>query len=162
MSGDDGAGLVTEIKGQDMAGPTFILAIYSSVASLIIVVLSVLYHNCGSQPSIQGNSGIIDESSEYEIDLINETSNNKECNCWTAHLPLTVLEIIVIGALCLAGVGLAVKSGIHVKSWMTNRKDLIKERKLTKAAKMRKAILEEYQNGFPAHPESSEEKVELG
>ena len=94
-----------------MAGSTFILAIYSSVASLIIVVLSVLYHNCGGQPNIQGNSGVIDESSEYEIALINE---------------------------------------------------MIKERKLTKAAKMRKAILEEYQNGFPAHPESSEEKVELG
>ena len=145
-----------------MAGPTFILAVYSSVASLIIVVLSVLYHNCGSQSSIQGNSGTIDERSEYDIALINETSNNEECNCWTSHLPLTVLEITVIGALCMAGMGLTVKLGIHVKSWMTNRKDLMKERKLTKTAKMRKAILEEYQNGFPAHPESSEEKVELG
>ena len=145
-----------------MAGSTFILAIYSSIASLIIVVLSVLYHNCGGQPNIQGNSGVIDESSEYEIALINETNNSNECNCWADHLPLTVLEIIVIGALCLIGAGLAVKLGIYVKSWMTNRKDLIKERKLTKAAKMRKAILEEYQNGFPAHPESSEEKVELG
>ena len=74
----------------------------------------------------------------------------------------TMLEIIVIGALCLAGMGLAVKLGIHVKSWMTNRTDMIREKKLTKTAKMRKAILEEYQNGFPAHPESSEEKVELG
>ena len=145
-----------------MAGPTFILAVYSSVASLIIVVLSVLYHNCGSQSSIQGNSGTIDERSEYDIALINETSNNEECDCWTAHLSLAVLEITVIGVLCLAGMGLAVKLGIHVKSWMTNRKDLMKERKLTKTAKMRKAILEEYQNGFPAHPESSEEKVELG
>ena len=162
MRGDDGAGLVTGTKGQDMAGPTFILAAYSSVASLIIVVLSVLYHNCGGQPSIQGNSGMIDERSEYEIALINETSNNEECNCWTSHLPLTVLEITVIGALCMAGMGLTVKLGIHVKSWMTNRKDLMKERKLTKTANMRKAILEEYQNGFPAHPESSEEKVELG
>ena len=162
MRGDDGAGLVTGIKGQDMAGPTFILAVYSSVASLIIVVLSVLYHNCGSQSSIQGNSGTIDEKSEYDIALINETNNSEECNCWTSHLPLTVLEITVIGVLCLAGMGLAVKLGIQVKSWMTNRKDLMKERKLTKTAKMRKAILEEYQKGFPANPESSEEKVTLG
>jgi len=161
LRGDDGAGLVTGIKGQDMAGPTFILAVYSSVASLIIV-LSVLYHNCGSQSSIQGNSGTIDERSEYDIALINEKSNNEGCNCWTSHLPLTVLEITVIGVLCLAGMGLAVKLGIQVKSWMTNRRDLMKERKLTKTAKMRKAILEEYQKGFPANPESSEEKVTLG
>ena len=153
---------VTGTKDKNMVAPTFILTIYSTVATLIIVVLSVLYHKCGNQPNNQGNNGMIDERSEYEIGLINETSNNEECNCWTAHLPLTMLEIIVIGALCLAGMGLAVKLGIHVKTWMTNRKDLIKEKKLTKTAKIRKAILEEYQNGFPAHPESSEEKVELG
>ena len=108
-----------------MVAPTFILTIYSTVATLIIVVLSVLYHKCGNQPNNQGNNGMIDERNEYEIGLINETSNNEECNCWTAHSPLTVLEIIVIGGLCLVGMGLAVKLGIHVKGLMTNRKDMI-------------------------------------
>ena len=145
-----------------MVAPTFILMIYSTVATIIVVVLSALYRKCGNQPNNQGNNGMIDERNEYEIGLINESNNNEECNCWTAHLPLTVLEIIVISGLCLMGMGLAVKLGIHVKGWMTNRKEMIREKKLTKTAKMRKAILEEYQNGFPAHPESSEEKVELG
>ena len=53
------------------------------------------------------------------------------------------------------------QTGNSSQNWMTNRKDLMKERKLTKTAKMRKAILEEYQKGFPADPESSEEKATL-
>ena len=151
-----------------MISANFILLTYSTIASIIIVVLSALYHGCGHLSSIQGNTGLVDEKNEYEIGLINESINSEECDCWTAHLPLTVLEIIVIGALCSVGLGLVVKLGIHWKGWMTNRTEMIREKKLIKTAKMRKSILEEYQKGFPAHPDSSEGpgiqqgKVEFG
>ena len=82
-----------------MISTTFILLMYSTIASIIVVVLSALYHGCGHQPSIQGNTGLVDEKVEYEIRFINESVNNEECSCWPS-LQLTVLEVIVIGILC--------------------------------------------------------------
>ena len=142
-----------------MISTTLILAFYSIISSVIIVVLSALYHGCGSQATIGNNSGEVDQRVEYDIGLINESVNNEagsddQCHCWSG-LELTILEMIVIGVLSIVGIGVAIKLMIHAKSWImikTARHRLQNEqRKLIKAEKMRKLILEEYRSSIPAH-----------
>jgi hypothetical protein len=142
-----------------MISTTLILLFYSIISSVIIVVLSALYHGCGSQATIRNNSGEVDQRVEYDFGLINESVNNEagsddQCHCWSG-LELTILEMIVIGVLCIAGIGLAIKLMIHAKSWImikTARHRLQNEqRKQIKAEKMRKLILEEYRSSIPAH-----------
>jgi hypothetical protein len=142
-----------------MISPTLILAGYSIISSVVIVVLSALYHGCGSQATIRNNSGEVDQRVEYDFGIINESVNNEsgsddQCHCWSGW-ELTVLELIVIGVLSIVGIGVAIKLMIHAKSWImikTARRSLKNEqRKQTKAAKMRKLILEEYRSSIPAH-----------
>jgi hypothetical protein len=142
-----------------MISTTLILVSYSIISSVIIVVLSALYHGCGSQATIRNNSGEVDQRVEYDIGLINESVNNEagsddQCHCWSG-LELTILEMIVVGVLCIVGIGLAIKLMIHAKSWImikTARHRLQNEqRKQIKAEKMRKLILEEYRSSIPAH-----------
>ena len=140
-----------------MISPTLILAGYSIISSVVIVVLSALYHGCGSQATIRNNSGEVDQRVEYDFGIINESVNNEsgsddQCHCWSGW-ELTVLELIVIGVLSIVGIGVAIKLMIHAKSWImikTARRSLKNEqRKQTK--KMRKLILEEYRSSIPAH-----------
>ena len=142
-----------------MISPTLILAGYSIISSVVIVVLSALYHGCGSQATIRNNSGEVDQRVEYDFGIINESVNNEsgsddQCHCWSGW-ELTVLELIVIGVLSIVGIGVAIKLMIHAKSWnmiKTARRSLKNEqRKQTKAEKMRKLILEEYRSSIPAH-----------
>ena len=142
-----------------MISPTLILAGYSIISSVVIVVLSALYHGCGSQATIRNNSGEVDQRVEYDFGIINESVNNEsgsddQCHCWSGW-ELTVLELIVIGVLSIVGIGVAIKLMIHAKSWImikTARRSLKNEqRKQTKAEKMRKLILEEYRSSIPAH-----------
>ena len=142
-----------------MISPTLILAGYSIISSVIIVVLSALYHGCGSQATIRNNSGEVDQRVEYDFGIINESVNNEsgsddQCHCWSGW-ELTVLELIVIGVLSIVGIGVAIKLMIHAKSWImikTARHRLQNEqRKQIKAEKMRKLILEEYRSSIPAH-----------
>ena len=142
-----------------MISTTLILVSYSIISSVIIVVLSALYHGCGGQATIRNNSGEVDQRVEYDIGLINESVNNEagsddQCHCWSG-LELTILEMIVIGVLSNVGIGLAIKLMIHAKSWImikTARHRLQNEqRKQIKAEKMRKLILEEYRSSIPAH-----------
>jgi hypothetical protein len=142
-----------------MISTTLILAFYSIISSVIIVVLSALYHGCGSQATIRNNSGEVDQRVEYDFGLINESVNNEagsddQCHCWSG-LELTILEMIVIGVLSIVGIGVAIKLMIHAKSWImikTARHSLQNEqRKQIKAEKMRKLILEEYRSSIPAH-----------
>ena len=131
-----------------MVSATFMLLSYSIIASVIILVLSVLYHGCGGQPSIQDNTGVVDERVEYEIGFINESVNNDQCSCWPS-LELTVLEVIVMGILSIVGTGLVIKLMIHTKTWIMMKTAVVKQRKMIKAEKMRKLILEEYRAGIP-------------
>jgi hypothetical protein len=142
-----------------MISTTLILAFYSIISSVIIVVLSALYHGCGSQATIRNNSGEVDQRVEYDFGLINESVNNEagsddQCHCWSG-LELTILEMIVIGVLSIVGIGVAIKLMFHAKSWImikTARHRLQNEqRKQIKAEKMRKLILEEYKSSIPAH-----------
>ena len=142
-----------------MISTTFILMSYSIISSVIIVVLSALYHGCGSQATIRNNSGEVDQRVEYDIGLINESVNNEagsddQCHCWSGW-ELTVLELIVIGVLSIVGIGVAIKLMIHAKSWIMikiARRSLKNEQKeQTKTEKMRKLILEEYKSSIPAH-----------
>ena len=142
-----------------MISPTLILAGYSIISSVVIVVLSALYHGCGSQATIRNNSGEVDQRVEYDFGIINESVNNEsgsddQCHCWSGW-ELTVLELIVIGVLSIVGIGVAIKLMIHAKSWImikTARRSLKNEqRKQKKAEKMRKLILEEYRSSIPAH-----------
>lgn len=142
-----------------MVSATFILLFYSTIASIVVLVLSVLYHGCRAQPSIQDNNGQIDEKVEYEIGLINETVNNDQCSCWNS-LELTVLEIIVIGVLSIVGTGLMIKLIIHSKDWITKKTAIVKQRKAMKAERMRKSILEEYRASIPVKGGVQEEKEE--
>ena len=140
-----------------MVSTTFMLLSYSIISSVIIMVLSVLYHGCGGQASIKDNSGLVDERVEYEIGFINESVNNEagsddQCNCWPG-LELTILEMIVVGILSIVGTGLVIKLMIHAKTWImmktANRRLQNEQRKLVKAERMRKLILEEYRGGIP-------------
>jgi hypothetical protein len=142
-----------------MISPTLILAGYSIISSVVIVVLSALYHGCGSQATIRNNSGEVDQRVEYDFGIINESVNNEagsddQCHCWSGW-ELTMLEMIVIGVLSIVGIGVAIKLMIHAKSWImikTARRSLQNEqRKQIKAEKMRKLILEEYRSSIPAH-----------
>jgi hypothetical protein len=142
-----------------MISPTLILAGYSIISSVVIVVLSALYHGCGSQAAIRNNSGEVDQRVEYDFGIINESVNNEsgsddQCHCWSGW-ELTVLELIVIGVLSIVGIGVAIKLMIHAKSWIMikrARRSLKNEqKKQTKAEKMRKLILEEYRSSIPAH-----------
>jgi hypothetical protein len=142
-----------------MISTTLILAFYSIISSVIIVVLSALYHGCGSQATIRNNSGEVDQRVEYDFGIINESVNNEagsddQCHCWSGW-ELTMLEMIVIGVLSIVGIGVAIKLMIHAKSWImikTARRSLQNEqRKQIKAEKMRKLILEEYRSSIPAH-----------
>ena len=103
-----------------MISPTLILAGYSIISSVVIVVLSALYHGCGSQATIRNNSGEVDQRVEYDFGIINESVNNEsgsddQCHCWSGW-ELTVLELIVIGVLSIVGIGVAIKLMIHAKS----------------------------------------------
>ena len=142
-----------------MISPTLILAGYSLISSVVIMVLSALYHGCGGQATIRNNSGEVDQRVEYDFGIINESVNNEsgsddQCHCWSG-LELTILEMIVIGVLSIVGIGVAIKLMIHAKSWImikTARHRLQNEqRKQIKAEKMRKLILEEYRSSIPAH-----------
>ena len=142
-----------------MISTTLILVSYSIISSVIIVVLSALYHGCGSQATIRNNSGEVDQRVEYDIGLINESVNNEagsddQCHCWSG-LELTILEMIVVGVLCIVGIGLAIKLMIHAKTWImmktASHRLQNEQRKLIKAEKMRKMILEEYRSSIPAH-----------
>ena len=130
-----------------MISPTLILAGYSFISSVVILVLSALYHGCGLQTAIRNNSGEVDQRIEYDFGIINESVNNEsgsddQFHCWS-DWELTVLELIVI------------KLMIHAKSWIMikkARRSLKNEqKKQTKAEKMRKLILEEYRSSIPAH-----------
>ena len=63
---------------------------------------------------------------------------------------------------------MVIKLMIHTKTWMTKKAAIVKQKKLIKAERMNKLILEEYRAGIPAHPEIQEEpcmgqgKEELG
>ena len=150
-------------KENKMVSATFMLLSYSIITSVIILVLSVLYHGCGGQPSIKDNSGLVDERVEYEIGFINESVNNDQCSCWPS-LELTVLEVIVMGILSIVGTGLVIKLMIHAKTWImmktANRRLKNEQRKLVKAERMRKLILEEYRSGIPVQSEVQEVKEE--
>jgi hypothetical protein len=145
----DGSGLDKDRNIRNkMISTTYVLCVYSIVASIIILILSVLYHGCGLQPSIQDNAGLVDEKVEYEIGFINESVNNDECSCWPS-LELTVLEVLVMGVLSIVGTGLLIKLMIHTRLWIMKKAAAVKQTKRTKAEKMRKSILEEYRAGFP-------------
>ena len=131
-----------------MISTTYMLLLYSIIASIIILILSVLYHGCGLQPSIQDNAGLVDEKVEYEIGFINQSVNNDECSCWPS-LELTVLEVLVMAVLSIVGTGLLIKLMIHTRLWIMKKAAVVKQRKMTKAEKMRTFILEEYRAGFP-------------
>ena len=141
-----------------MISTAFILLCYSIVSSVIIVVLSALYHGCGGQATIRNNSGEVDQRVEYDIGLVNESVNNEagsddQCHCWSG-LELTILEMIVVGVLCIVGIGLAIKLMIHAKTWImmktANHRLQSEQKRLVKAEKMRKLILEEYRSSIPA------------
>ena len=155
-------------KENKMVSTAFILLSYSIISSVIIVVLSALYHGCGGQATIRNNSGEVDQRVEYDIGLINESVNNEagsddQCHCWSG-LELTILEMIVVGILCIVGTGLAIKLMIHAKTWImmktANRRLKNEQRKLVKAERMRKLILEEYRSGIPVQSEVQEVKEE--
>ena len=150
-----------------MISTTLILVFYYTISSVIIVVLSALYHGCGSQATIRNNSGEVDQRVEYDFGLINESVNNEagsddQCHCWSGW-ELTVLELIVIGVLSIVGIGVAIKLMIHAKSWImiktAHHRLQNEQRKQIKAEKMRKLILEEYRSSIPAH-EVQEDKEE--
>ena len=127
-----------------MISTTSLLLLYSIVSTIIITVLSALYHNCVGMPHIQDNSGLVEEN--YEIGLFNESisESNTKCNCWE----LTILEIIVITTLGVAGLISIIKLAMHMSTWSKKRVTTAKQKKLMKAEKMKKQILEEY--GIPA------------
>ena len=85
--------------GSKMISTTYLLLLYSIVTSVIITVLSALYHGCGRKPSIQENSGLVEEN--YEIGLFNESisESNTKRNCWE----LSILEITVITIIGVVG-----------------------------------------------------------
>ena len=133
-----------------MISTTSLLLLYSIVSTIIIIVLSALYHNCGGMPHIQDNSGLVEEN--YEIGLFNESisESNTKCNCWE----LTILEITVITILGVAGLISMIKLTMHMSTWSKKRVTTAKQKKLMKAEKMKKQILEEY--GIPAKTEDQE------
>ena len=131
---------------------------YSIVSSVIIVVLSALYHACGGQAPIKNNSGEVDQRIVYDIGLVNESVNNEsgsndQCHCWSG-IELTILEMIVMGVLCFIGLGLTAKLIFHAKIWImkktVHRRLQTEQKQLAKAETMRKMILEEYRSGIPA------------
>ena len=134
-----------------MISTTYLLLLYSIVTSVIITVLSALHHGCGKQPNIQENSGLVEEN--YEIGLFNETTSesNTKCNCWE----LSILEVTVITILGVVGLVSMIKLTMHMSTWTKKRAVTARQRKLIKAERMKKQILEEY--GIPAQPEIQEE-----
>ena len=133
-----------------MVSTASILMCYSVVSSIIIVVLSALYHACGGQAPIKNNSGEIDQRIVYDIGLVNESVNNEsgsteQCHCW-GGVELTILETIVMGVLCLVGLGLTVKFAFHAKVWIMKNRLQTEQKKLMKVEKMRKMIMEEHKN----------------
>ena len=60
-----------------------------------------------------------------------------------------MLEVIVMMTLGVVGPGLLVKLTIHIRLWPLKRAETAKERKVLKAEKMRKIILEEYRAKVP-------------
>ena len=126
-----------------MPSATFLLLGYSMITTIIVITLSVLYHACGSHPTIKANSGPVNtvERTEYDIRFVNNRNNNNStsCDCWLT-LQYTV---IVIGVLVAVGVGVLVKFAIQLKLWIL-RAEATRERKAIKVEKMRKFILEEW------------------
>ena len=147
-----------------MISTAFILMCYSVVSSVIIVVLSALYHACGGQAPIKNNSGEVDQRIVYDIGLVNESVNNEsgsndQCHCWSG-IELTILEMIVMGVLCLVGLGLTVKLMFHARVWImkktVHRRLQTEQKKFMKVEKMRKMIMEEHKN-IPAQEGTQEE-----
>ena len=122
---------------------------YSIISSLVVLTLSILYHNCGPQVTIQDHVNNF-EKNEYEIGIVNTQNNGDgtDCSCWMS-LEYTVLEVILMIALGIVGAGLLVKLMIFIRLWLLKRAETVRERKVLKAEKMRKIILEEYRTKDP-------------
>ena len=97
-----------------MISTAFLLG-YSIISSLVVLTLSILYHNCGPQVTIQDHVNNF-EKNEYEIGIVNTQNNGDgtDCSCWMS-LEYTVLEVIVMIALGIAGAGLLAKLMIFTR-----------------------------------------------
>ena len=128
---------------------------YSIISSLVLFTLSILYHNCGPQETIQDHFNNF-EKNEYEIGIVNTQNNGDgtDCSCWMS-LEYTILEVIVMITLGIVGAGLLVKLMILVRIWSLKRAETARERKILKAEEMRKIILEEYKSKDPVQSEDS-------
>jgi hypothetical protein len=115
-----------------MPSATFLLLGYSTITTIIVITLSVLYHACGRHPTIKDNSAPVNtvEKTEYDIGFVNNRNNNNStsCDCWLT-LQYTVLEVIVIGVLVAVSVGALVKLAIRLKLWILKRDEATRERK---------------------------------
>ena len=132
-----------------MLSTTFLLVGYSIISTLVVLTLSILYHNCGRKATIQDHVNNF-EKNEYEIGIV-ITQNNvdgTDCSCWMS-LEYTMLEVIVMITLGIVGAGLLVKLTILMRLWLLKRAETARERKVLKAEKMRKIILEEYRAEDP-------------
>ena len=143
-----------------MISTTFLLG-YSIISSLVVLTLSILYHNCGPQATIQDHVNNF-EKNEYEIGIVNTQNNGDgtDCSCWMS-LEYTVLEVIVMIALGIVGAGLLVKLMIFIRLWFLKRAETARERKVLKAEKMRKIILEEYRAKDPAQSIVQEDSLSI-
>ena len=148
-----------------MPSATFLLLGYSMITTIIVITLSVLYHACGSHPTIKDNSGPVNtvERTEYDIGFVNNRNNNNStsCDCWLT-LQYTVLEVIVIGVLVAVSVGSLVMLAIQLKLWILKRAEAPRERKAIKAEKMRKLILEEWASKDPVQTTIQEDPLCIG
>ena len=104
-----------------MLSTTFLLVGYSIISTLVVLTLSILYHNCGHQATIQDQ--VQDhvnnfERTEYEIGIVNNQNNGDgtDCSCWMS-LEYTVLDVIVMIRLGFVGTGLLVKLTILIRLW---------------------------------------------
>ena len=62
-----------------MLSTTFLLG-YSIISSLVVLTLSILYHNCGQQATIQDHVNNF-EKNEYEIGIVNTQNNGDGTDC---------------------------------------------------------------------------------
>ena len=118
------------------------LIVYSVVSTIVTVVLSILYHSCGKS-QLEGNKGTIEERTEIELGLINQSYGDQECRC-ESNLPISILEAVVLIVLACTGICLLIKSILYLRKWWTAKGEAKKQQKERKALKMQRQMIEEY------------------
>ena len=104
---------------------TQLLTLYSGVSTLAVILLSIFLIKCGGNDgvqNIQGNAEKIVKSDYGLLVVDNGSQQDSSCECPAGLTGWTVLELLVVGAMGVAGVFCLAKGAKWISSYNDKRK----------------------------------------